>query len=157
METQGDLEQTWLLSLCSSGQTKTAWVGEGLGLVTKRAVARQRSAHRDARDAQRFTFQHSVSADLYIGEIHLFTYPWKSFFSLSEIDRSSAIDFFGSKAVFRDLPMSSIHQSKEAHLHVSLGAQCLAAAGALLKRGHGAAEHSLPSVTRSVLAPWSQK
>ena len=60
--------------LCSCEQMNTAWVGEGLGWVIKHPVARQHSAHRDARDAQHFTFQSCVGADLYIDEIHLFTY-----------------------------------------------------------------------------------
>lgn len=152
METQGDLEETWLFLLCSCGQTKAAWVGAGVGRMIKHTAARQYGAHCDARDAQRFTSQSCVSAGLCISEIHLLTYPWKRV-SLTEINRSSAIDCFRNKADFRDLPVSSIHQSKEAHLHVSHWAQCLAAACAWLKWGHGVAEHFLPSLTRPVLAP----
>lgn len=86
-------------------------MGEGLGWAMKHA-------RRQARDAQHFTFRSCESADRCSGELYLFTYPWKGF-SLIEIDRSSAIDFLGSKAGFRDLSVSSIHQSKEVHLHVS--------------------------------------
>lgn len=101
METQGDLEETWFLSFCSCGQMKTAWMGEGLGWVIKNTTARQHRAHHDARGAQCFTLQSSVSTDLCICEINLFPYHWNSgvFFSLKSI-RTLQLISLGAKQIW---------------------------------------------------------